>query len=241
MTEQTNTAFDSMDPHGFHAHDAHEGHHVVSLRMLVGVLTVLLAFTVLTVAASRAEVWFGEAMGIVIPQWVNVAVAMSIAVVKGTLVLMFFMQLYYDKPLNTIIFSSCLFAFALFLGLTALDLGSRGSIYSWKSGEIIAGGNSVGLVRSVDGIAMSQNVPIQVWAKEVEINELGSVEAFEIEAAHHRGHVDTASTADVSRPRAGATPGLFDATEPGSHEDDAEHGDEAEQGEEEHADDTSDH
>ena len=238
MTEQTNTTFDPMDPHGFHAHDAHAGHHVVSLRMLVGVLMVLLAFTVMTVAASRAEVWIGSAMGIVIPQWVNVAVAMGIAVIKGTLVLMFFMQLYYDKPLNTIIFSSCLFAFALFLGLTALDLGTRGAIYEWKSGEIIPGGNSVGLVRSVEGVGMSQNVPIQIWAKEVEISRLGSVEAFEIERAHHRGEVSSKSTADVSRPRAGATPGLFDAADHDTH---AEGHAEPEHDQPEHADDAADH
>jgi len=131
--------YDPMDPHGFHAGETH-GHHIVSQRMLVAVLTVLLIFTLLTVAASRAEVWIAETFDVAIPQSVNVLVAMSIALVKGTLVALFFMQLLYDKALNAIIFCFCLLGLALFLGFSALDLGGRDTIYRWKVDQQTPGG-----------------------------------------------------------------------------------------------------
>ena len=73
-------------------------------------------------------------------QSVNVAIAMTIAVFKGLLVMMFFMQLKYDHPLNSMIFATCLLAFGAFLGLTALDLFGRDSIDREREGEIHDGG-----------------------------------------------------------------------------------------------------
>ena len=221
------TAYDPTDPHGFHAEDAHHGHHVVSGRTLVGVLAALLFFTALTVTFSRVEVWAGDALNMDIPHWVNVVGAMSIAVIKGTLVLLYFMQLRYDNPLNAIIFLFCLFTLGLFLGLTTLDLGSRGMVIPWKDGEIVAGGNSVGLVREEGGVAMTGNRPIFDWAKQARPAKLGA-EAYAEEVAHHAATSHVApviSDADHSRPRNGLTPGLFDAEAP-----DAGHGVHAESG-----------
>ncbi len=139
MAQDNAGTFDPTDPHGFHANDTH-GHVILSPFTLISVLVALMIFTILTVFASRFEVWAAEAFNMEIPQWVNVAIAMSIAVVKGVLVLMFFMQLKYDTPLNTIIFATCLLAFAAFLGFTALDLFTRDSIDREREGEIQAGG-----------------------------------------------------------------------------------------------------
>src|SRR5690606_17437377 len=133
---------DSQDRHG---HDHDHGHVIVSTFTLINVLAVLLVLTILTVFASRAEVWIAETFEVFIPQWVNVAIAMSIAVVKGSLVCLFFMQLKYDKPLNGAIFLFCLFAAALFLGLTSIDLGQRATVYEWKAGEVSPGGRPVQL------------------------------------------------------------------------------------------------
>jgi len=139
QTTSRGRPFDPMDPHGFHAGESH-GHHVVSQRMLLGVLTALLLFTLLTVGASRAEVWIAEAFNVEIPQLVNVLIAMSIAVVKGTLVALFFMQLWYDKALNAIIFCFCLLGLGLFLGFSILDLHTRDSIVRWKDDQLVTGG-----------------------------------------------------------------------------------------------------
>lgn len=128
----------SEDPHGEHAHD--HGHTIVDWKILVGVLAVLLAFTALTVSASQAERWIADAFDVVLPNWVNVAVAMSIATVKGILVMMFFMQLRYDNLFNTVIMLFCFLAFGLFLGFTAGDLSNRAWIEPWKMRQISAGG-----------------------------------------------------------------------------------------------------
>lgn len=139
--------FDPTDPHGFHADDAH-GHHILSMRMLVVILGLLLALTGLTVASAQAEIIIAEELGLTIPQWVNVAVAMTIATVKAILVVAFFMQLYYDSRLNTMILLFCLLTFGLFIGFTAIDMGTRDNIYKWKEGQHTPGGTGgLGLER----------------------------------------------------------------------------------------------
>lgn len=129
------------DPH--HEHDHDHGHTIVSWKTLVGVLAILLAFTALTVSAAQGEKWIASAFDVVLPDWMNVAVAMSIATVKGILVMMFFMQLKYDNPFNTIIMLFCFLAFSLFLGFTALDLTNRAWIEPWKMAQISRGGTGM--------------------------------------------------------------------------------------------------
>ncbi|MCA9287517.1 MAG: cytochrome C oxidase subunit IV family protein [Phycisphaerales bacterium] len=134
---QTAGEFIQDDPH----HEGlHHGHTIVPWQTLIAVLVVLLAFTALTVSAAQAEKWIAASFDLILPNWVNVLVAMSIAVVKGVLVMMYFMQLRYDKPFNTIIMLFCFLAFGLFLGFTALDLRSRDMIEPWKMDQISAGG-----------------------------------------------------------------------------------------------------
>ena len=95
-----------------HAHE--EGHpdlgHVVPVKMLVGVLLVLLVLTVVTVAVSYLDL--GP---------FNLAVALVIAVVKASFVVLFFMHLRWDKPFNAVLFCSTLLFLTLFIGLTLLD------------------------------------------------------------------------------------------------------------------------
>jgi len=129
----------SFDAHGHKDH----GHVIVSIWTLRAVLTILLFFTFATVGAAWAEQWIGATFNIVIPQWINVFVALSIAVVKTTLVVMFFMQLRYDNPLNTMIFIFTMITVAFFLGFTALDLGNRQTIDRFKMNSIYDGGRII--------------------------------------------------------------------------------------------------
>lgn len=131
------------DPHGTNTH-AH-GHVVVSWQIQLGVLLALLFFTGLTIAFYNAEQWAEVAFGIHLPLWVNIVGAMLIASIKATLVCMYFMQLRYDKPLNTFALLFCLFAVGLFLFFSMLDLSSRGAVNKFKFGEIQSGGTGVAL------------------------------------------------------------------------------------------------
>jgi len=209
MNQPHQPAINDLDPHGFHEGDHDHGHVILPLRTLVVVLVALLFFTVLTVSAGFIEVWISEKFNVVIPTWVNVMVAMSIATIKGTLVLMYFMQLKYDNPLNTMIFLFCLFAFALFMGLTAIDLGNRDRIYPWKAQAIIPGGNSVGLATEAAPHSFPTGQSITTWAREREVAELGP-EKFQ--AKVDAKHPPEESTSERSRPATGRTPGLFETT-----------------------------
>lgn len=235
---------DQMDPH----HDiAHHGHVIISPRTLVSVLLALLFFTLITVGASRAEIWFDHTFGVPVPQIVNVLIALSIAVVKTVLVAMFFMQLRYDNPLNSLVLLFCLFAFALFLFFSMTDLGTRGILYPYKSGEIQQGGmggdmqvkDAQGNVRSGINTGTSG---IVAWAKQrrieqiAELNQQGKLtpplavgetpeqrlekEAEEEHAKHGGGHKHEVaeSTANRSVPATpGPTPGLYEPAAAGGH------------------------
>ncbi|MFK7884282.1 MAG: cytochrome C oxidase subunit IV family protein [Phycisphaerales bacterium] len=138
------------DPHGTSTH-AH-GHVVVGWKLQIGILAALMFFTALTVGFYNAEKWAEAAFLIHLPNWVNIVGAMSIASIKATLVCMYFMQLRYDKPLNTFALLFCLFAVGLFLFFSALDLSTRGWVNDFKYGEISdntgagnPGGTGVGL------------------------------------------------------------------------------------------------
>ena len=220
--------FDDTDPHGAGASQG--AHHHVSRAMLRFVLVVLLAFTVLTVGAAQFEVWVQDYFNILLPQWVNLLVAMSIAVVKGVLVVLFFMQLKYDNPINGVIFLFTLLGVGLFLGFTLLDLGSRDAIYDYKARQVIPGGTSNTLVRTgADGKpeAMTSNMSIVQYAREKKLKEVGEKEFARLEAeahahGHHAKHDHGPSNSDAqrSRPRTGISDALG-AVQPAAHD---EHG-----------------
>lgn len=135
------------DPHGItgHDHDHPHGHVVVGWKLQLGILAALLFFTFLTIGFYNAEKWAEDAFHIHLPLWVNIVGAMSIASVKATLVCMYFMQLRYDKALNTFALLFCLFGVGLFLFFSALDLSTRGWVNNFKYGEITdASGNGPG-------------------------------------------------------------------------------------------------
>ncbi len=228
-------AYDPADPHGFHE-EGHHGHVIVPWQILLGVLFTLLVFTVLTVFQAQFEKYAAHEWGWQIPGWVNVVLAMGIACIKGTLVVMYFMQLRYDKGINIILFLFTLFAVWLFIMFTAIDLTGRGHITEWRAGEITGGGTGAGVRR--EGV----NGPLIIVAKDQFIAEHGLAEYERELHAHHSDHgADEISTAHASRTRQGLTPGLFstgvwehissghdDHADPHAHDDDASHADAAE-------------
>lgn len=96
-----------------HAHDDH-GHgiaHVASIKVLVTTWVCLMILTGVTVLATKVD--FGPSM--------NLGIAMAIAVVKATLVVLFFMHLYYDKLFHSVIVIGGICAASLFVGFTLMD------------------------------------------------------------------------------------------------------------------------
>lgn len=230
---------DQVDPHGFDSGHKH-GHVILPLMTLRLVLVSLLVLTAATVFASRAEHMAQEYFHIVLPGWVNVIVALSIAFVKAVIVAMIFMQLRYDNPINSVIFLFCIFGVILFMGFTAMDLGVRNRVYRWKAGEVIQGGTGGTHInryeKQPDGteVRVSPNEPLYLYARERLLEKVGQEKFDELEhEAHAHGgpHARPDATspwkdsANQSRARTGTTPGLFDTTPPASGEHGAaEHG-----------------
>ena len=85
--------------------------HVVPIKILVTTGLALLVLTVITVwIATTFD--FGNA---------NIWIALAIAALKGSLVVLFFMHLRYDRPFNGIVFAASLFFLALFISFTLTD------------------------------------------------------------------------------------------------------------------------
>jgi cytochrome c oxidase subunit 4 len=92
---------------------AHEGERHLPLSWLVIVWAALLSLTAVTVAASRLDL---GAM--------NVWIALGIATVKAVLVLLFFMHMIYERPMNFIVLSVALLFVFLFIGFVLMDTGA---------------------------------------------------------------------------------------------------------------------
>ena len=106
-------------------HDDHDEHHGIahtaSIKVLLGTGGALLMLTLITVLATKVD--FGTN--------INLAVAMFIAVIKATLVVLFFMHLKYDKIFHTVIFLSAILAASLFVGFTLMDSGQYQDTNIW--------------------------------------------------------------------------------------------------------------
>ena len=104
-------------------HDDHHGiSHVASIKVLVGTGGTLLLLTLVTVAATKIDL--GPSL--------NLALAMVIAVIKATLVVLFFMHLKYDKLFHTVVFISAILAACLFVGFTLMDSGQYQHTNIWN-------------------------------------------------------------------------------------------------------------
>mgnify|MGYP000033818075 CR=1 FL=1 len=97
--------------HGSAAHAGHAGPgHIVPVKLLTSVWLALMVLTVITVAVTWVDL---GAM--------NLWIAMGIATIKAALVVMFFMHLYWDRPINAVVFVLSLFLVTLFIGFALTD------------------------------------------------------------------------------------------------------------------------
>jgi cytochrome c oxidase subunit 4 len=84
--------------------------HVVPMRVLVAVWLSLMVLTVITVAATWVDL--GS---------LNLWLALAIATLKASLVLLYFMHMRYDHPFNAIVFIGALLFVMLFVVLALMD------------------------------------------------------------------------------------------------------------------------
>ncbi|HEV2136398.1 MAG TPA: cytochrome C oxidase subunit IV family protein [Terracidiphilus sp.] len=89
-------------------------HHIVSPKLYLGIFAALLVLTATTVAASYVDLYV-----------FNVVVALAIAVLKASLVVLFFMHVKYSPKLTKLTVISGLFIFLGLLSMTLADYMSR--------------------------------------------------------------------------------------------------------------------
>jgi len=88
------------------------------MKIYLGIGGALFFLTIVTVAV--AQVHLGP---------LNLIVALAVAVVKATLVGLYFMHLKYDHRLYSLVFVSAVVFLGIFITLTMLDTTRRGDIY----------------------------------------------------------------------------------------------------------------
>lgn len=94
--------------------EIHEEHHTVSYKFNSVIWGLLLFLTATTVAVAQFDFGF-----------LNVVVAMTIASIKASLVIFFFMHLKYEKPLFKIIVLVVFVLLAIAIGFTFFDIAYR--------------------------------------------------------------------------------------------------------------------
>jgi cytochrome c oxidase subunit 4 len=104
-----------------HAHGGHDaghgdgGHHVIPVKVYVGVIVWLMVLLIVTLGAAAVDLGA-----------LNLPIAMLIAVVKAAIVMVFFMHLKYSSKL-VILFATIAFLFlAVMFTFTFNDYAARG-------------------------------------------------------------------------------------------------------------------
>ena len=93
--------------------------HIVPVRVYVAIFAALMLGTALTIWAGLQD----------FPGPLNVIIALTIAVIKATLVVLYFMHVRYSSRLIWVIFASALFWMGILFALTFSDYWTR----SWFS------------------------------------------------------------------------------------------------------------
>ena len=93
-------------------------HHIMPVKAYVAVVSCLFVFTAITVFAAFVDLG-----------WVNTPLALTIALFKGTIVVLFFMHVRYNTPLMWVVAGSGFFFLLILLSLTLQDYVSR----SWET------------------------------------------------------------------------------------------------------------
>lgn len=109
MSDNEHNPLDAHDDDHAHTH-GHGVGHIVPIKLLVAVGIALLFLTWLTIAATYVDLGDG-----------NIYVALAIAVVKASLVALFFMHLRWDRPFNAFVFVTSIAFVALFIAFALKD------------------------------------------------------------------------------------------------------------------------
>lgn len=107
-----------------HAHEQGDvgGHHVIPLSMYFKVFAALMVLLVVTLAAAAVD--FGH----INPRlhFVNIVIAVGIAVIKAVLIILYFMHVRFSSKM-TWVFAGAAFVFVLIMfGMTFSDYATRG-------------------------------------------------------------------------------------------------------------------
>ena len=92
--------------------------HIVPVRIYITIFVVLLVGTALTVAAAFVD----------FPWRLNTVVALTIATIKATFVVLYFMHVRYSSRLIWVILAAALFWMAILFAFTFSDYMTRGWI-----------------------------------------------------------------------------------------------------------------
>jgi cytochrome c oxidase subunit 4 len=90
--------------------------HIVSLKVYATIFLALMVGTALTVWAGLQD----------FPGKLNVIIALTIAVIKATLVVLYFMHVRYSSKLIWVVFTSALFWLVILFAFTFSDYLTRG-------------------------------------------------------------------------------------------------------------------
>ena len=94
---------------------AAEHDHILPRSLYFGIFGILMALTIVTVAAAYVDL--GN---------LNIIVAIAIALVKATFVILFFMHVKYSSKLTWVVVGAGVFWLIILLTMLMLDYGSRG-------------------------------------------------------------------------------------------------------------------
>jgi cytochrome c oxidase subunit 4 len=101
--------------HSPSSHHEHAAEHIVPISTYLAIFLALMVLTAATVGAS--EIDLGR---------FNVLVALAIAITKATLVILFFMHVWYSSRLTMIVLATAFFWLGVMIVLTLSDVLSRG-------------------------------------------------------------------------------------------------------------------
>jgi cytochrome c oxidase subunit 4 len=90
------------------------GHHIIPISVYAGVLAILAIGTIITVGVAQID--FGP--------W-NTVIAMLVATIKASFVLLYFMHLKYDNAMNRVIFGSGFFFLLILFSFSIIDIITR--------------------------------------------------------------------------------------------------------------------
>ena len=96
-----------------HGEETHTHDHT---KWYIGTIIALFFLTAVTVFVAGID--FGS-------NFVNLMIAMAIATVKASLVVLFFMHLRWEKGMNAIVFLSSIFFVGVFMVFTFMDINTR--------------------------------------------------------------------------------------------------------------------